>query len=166
MLPKIRTTKTITFKSKKIKTFGYLILSSLFVFTAIFFLKEKPFIGWLSIVFFGIASLVFLIHLLPNSNYLKIHQNQIEIRTLYKSNFVNKKDIADFGIAKISIIHVGNQFLNYDKQAVGYNFTESSSKNNALGKINKNISYYQAALPDNYGYKPDELVKILNDWLK
>jgi len=150
---------------KKIKTIGYLIICSLFVIAGISIIEEKALIGWIGIIFFGIGLILLLFQLLTNSSYLKIHETQIEIRTIYKSKFIHKKEITEFGIAKIPMIHIGHNYLNYNKKVVGFNFIESSSLNTELSNFNKEISHYQDILPDNYGYKPEKLVEILNDWL-
>ena len=155
--------KTLT--PNKLKTIGYLLCCLTFVYVGIEIIKENTFMKWLGIAFFGFGSIVLVILLLPNSTFLKIHKNQIEIRKFYKSSFISKKEILEFGIVEIPIIHIGYTFLNYHKKMVGFNLVKSSKSNTRLNKTYKSIFDYQKTLPDNYGYKPEKLVELLNDWL-
>ena len=149
----------------KLKTIISLLGCLIFVYIGFSIIKEDDLMKWLGIVFFGFGSIIFIIQLIPNSSYLKVYKNQIEIRKFYKSTFINKNEISEFGIVEVPIIHVGYSFLNYNKKLVGYNLVKNSKSNTRLNKINKDIFDYQKTLSDNYGYKPEKLAGLLNEWL-
>ena len=43
-------------------------------------------------------------------------------------------------------------------------YDDSKAKGTTLGSINAGIIGRNAALPDSYGYSPEELVTLLNGW--
>ncbi|MGB0891091.1 MAG: hypothetical protein ACPGUU_01975 [Flavobacteriaceae bacterium] len=157
--------KIKTLGPSKLKTIISLLGCLIFVYIGFSIIEEEDLMKWLGIVFFGFGALGFAIQLLPNSSYLKVHENRIEIRKFFKSNFIYKTEIEEFGIVEVPIIHIGYSFLNYHKKMVGFNLVKGSKSVTKLNKINKSIFNYQKTLPDNYGYKPEELAGLLNEWL-
>ncbi len=148
----------ITFYPSKIKSFFLFLISLIFVFLALYINKTEEIFYWLCLVLFGLGAVIFLLQILfPKSFYLKITEKGIEIKSLFKSSFMSWEIIKDFEVGKIH-----TRFRN--KKMIMINFEDSYSKQIFGRNLAKLISGYEGALPDNYGMKHEELVKILNKY--
>lgn len=155
--------ETIILKPKKIKTIGFLLLSCLFVVLAFSLLDEKPFIRWISIVFFGLGVIIFIIQLLPGSTYLKLTHEGFEVKNLFRSNFTKWAEINAFRIGIVPIDIYWNDFhfwWDWNKKMVLFDY-----KKTRKGNFNsKDVFDNQEALPDSYGMSVEELVQLMNEW--
>ena len=89
-------------KPNPLKTVLLLIVSLAFVATTPIAMEKNPTMSWLGAVFFGLCTLVFIIQLIPNSSYLKLTEEEFEVRSLYKSHFTSWSDIEYFGVGEIN----------------------------------------------------------------
>jgi hypothetical protein len=160
--------ETLILRPRNLKTIGLLLISFTLVLGGVILIDESPLISWFCISFFGIGVIVFTLELIPNSNYLKLTKDGFEIRSLYKSNFTKWNDINSFkaGVLKIPVYNVLGTFFNKKKKMVFFDYKETHRKNKITKSLSKSLSGSQAALPDLYGMKADELAKLMNDWKK
>ena len=140
-------------KSNKLTIVILLLVSTLFVFLGITVIKENMFVKWLTIIFFGLGIVVFIIELLPNSRYLKLTNEGFEVRSLYRSHFTKWTEVSGFGIYYVSF-----------NTMVTFNYTEEHKKHKTGKKISKILSSYQGGLPQTYGMKATELAALMNAW--
>ena len=109
----------ITLYPSKTKTILLLIVSLIFTFGGIFLIQKGDNFGWVVSSFFGLCTLVFIIMLLPNSTYLKISEEGIEMKSLFrKSQILPWNIIETFGTGYIGLNEMVtlNFSENYNKQ--------------------------------------------------
>jgi hypothetical protein len=132
---------------------GLLVVCSLFVAGGVWMASKGQWMGWVGIVFFGLGVIVALVQLLPNASYLRLTENGLEVRSLYRSWFVSWDEIAYFAIANIGYGDV-----------VVFMFSDRYHKAKTSRALARAIAGYEGALPDTYGMKADELCCLLSEW--
>ena len=85
-------------RPKPLKSIGLLFVSILFVACGFIFIKEDPFMAWITIIFFGLGVIVFVIQLIPNSSYLKLTKDGFEVKNLFKSDSTKWSDVNSFKV--------------------------------------------------------------------
>jgi hypothetical protein len=127
--------------------------------------RAKPSDVWIAyacIIFFGLCGLVFAVQLLPGSSFLKIGKDGFEFRALWRGTSLRWSDVEEFGVAEFTLYHAG---IPLKHRMVGFRFSPSCkqrSKHLALRRVNEALVGYEAALPDNFGMKHEELARLLN----
>lgn len=145
--------ESIILKPKRSRTIGLLLVCTIFVAVGSFLLDKEPIVAWFTIVFFGLGVIVFIIQLFPNASYLKLTKEGFEIRSLFRSDFTNWKDV--------QVFRSGNAGPN---KMVMFDFAERHKKFKQGKKIAKSISGNQGALPNSYGMSVTELAELMNEW--
>lgn len=113
--------------------------------------REEPIAGAIGIVLSGVVGLVGAIQLLPGSSYLRLTDEGMTFRSLFRSFSYKWWEIADFGIARVG-----------GSRVVGWNFSRFYQGQERLRTVNQALSGFQAALPDSYGMQVDSLKELLN----
>lgn len=132
-------------KPRKIKNIFMILISLGFVVLGISLLEKKLWLGVLSILFFGVCFIIFIINLLPNSVYLKIDERGIEMKNLFRITFIPWKAVNAFSTKSIFLKMVT---FNIDEKLL----TDSMIK----GKT--------GAFPDTYGMSAKNLAALLNNY--
>jgi len=107
--------------------------------------------GYFCAAFFGICLLVFLVQLLPRAAYLHLEPGGFTFCSLFRKHSVPWTDVTEFAVARIGF----NRLVGWDYRPGCCRYTRTAS-------ISKAISGCEAALPDNYGMKPQALAELLN----
>ncbi|WP_407405811.1 STM3941 family protein [Chryseobacterium sp.] len=136
----------ILLKPSKLKSILLSIISITFVILGVTLLEKNLLVGILNIVFFGICFAVFIIQILPSSSYLKINEQGIEMKNLFKTTFIPWESVSDFRtknffINKMVVFDIEKKFLENDK-----------------------IKPKTGAFPDTYGMSALQLAQLLNDY--
>jgi hypothetical protein len=140
-------------RPSKSKTILLAFGSLLFVVAGIWILEDDNWGHWFVIAFFGVCFLVAVVQLFPGSSELKLTKEGFTITSLFKSHFTPWKDVQYFKEG-----YVGRTKM------VMFDYVDDHNKF-PLGKsISKYLSKSHSALPDTYGLKTSNLVKIMNDW--
>lgn len=141
-------------RPSKLKTLVLLIICLVFSFGGIFLIRKGDNMGWLVFSFFFIGVIVFIITLLPNSSYLKISVEGIEIKTLFKkSQMISWGVIDEFGAAYIGV-----------NKMVTINFNENYNQQKVGRNVASSLTGFEGALPDTYGMDASKLANLLNDY--
>ena len=141
-----------TFRTSRIKVAVLLTSSVAFVATGVWMASEKPLIGYLCIVFFGLCALVFTVQLHPNSSYLTVSPDGFTFCALFRQTFVPWSQTTEF-----VVVNVRNH------QMVGWNYALGYQGQKAGRVLAKAIAGVEAALPDTYGIKASDLANLMND---
>ncbi len=127
--------------------------SALFVFVGVLLIRDgRPF-GWLPTICFGLSAIVFLIQLHPRASLLILTSEGFEVRALFLSYNYLWKDVSDFFVKRIA-----------HRSMVVFNFVDDYEPQPHMRKLDSTVPGAEAALPDTYGKKPEELLSILNAW--
>ena len=131
----------------------YLAGSLVFVMGGIWGVKQGQPILWVPIVFFGLCSLVFLVQLHPESSSLTLTPEKFVVRSLFRSYEHTWDEVDHFFPKNIA-----------SNKTVAFSYAPEYTGQQQARKISSKIAGAEAALPDTFGMKPDELASMLNAW--
>lgn len=136
------------------KLAGLLALSLLLVAGSVLSIKRDLPGGWPGALFFGLCALVFLIQFHPRSSYLRLNREGFIVCSLFRqSPLVPWRDVGPFQVAKIP--RARRTFVVYEW---------NTKKHPTLQAISRSIAGTNAALPDTYGLRAEQLADLLNEW--
>lgn len=135
----------------RMKMFVMLAGSLAFVAGGLFMLDNSKMIGYLSVAFFGLCALVFLVQLLTRTSYLIVDAQKFTVSSLSRKSDVAWSDVERFLVVSIS----GNKM-------VGWNFNPGYSTGTSHALAVK-LAGVQNTLPDTYGMKAEELADLMNE---
>jgi hypothetical protein len=109
--------------------------------------------GWFPLLFFGACALVGLIAVLPHAGALMLDGDGFEVTNLFRRHRSRWQDVSAFEAQSIPPAH---------QLFVVYN--DASVSTSSLAKINTAIVGRNAALPDTYGQRAEDLARLLEQW--
>jgi hypothetical protein len=113
-------------------------------------------VGWVSVIFFGLSGIVAVAQLFM-SGYLMLTPEGFTVRGLGRQYRTAWSDVAGFSaIRPTSMYPVSKMIV--------YNFAPGYSRMPGIRRLGRQISGYEAGLPDTYGMKPDDLAALMNEW--
>ena len=107
-------------------------------------------VGWASIVFFGMCAMLIPLQFLPGASYLHLASEGFTYCNAFRAHTVRWEDVQEFGVMRVQ----HNRF-------VGWNYTPDYQARAALRSFSKSIAGYEACLPDTYGLKVEKLAEVL-----
>jgi hypothetical protein len=140
--------------SKKRAALNLFVCLGFVIVGAILARHEARIIGWLSVLFFGLCTAVFVLQFLPNASYLRIRRDGFRFCSLFRqSPLILWRDVSDFRVARVP--PTGHRIVVFDWQA---------APNRNVRRINRHLVDASDGLPDSYGLRPEELADLLNAW--
>jgi hypothetical protein len=109
--------------------------------------------GWFPLLFFGACALVGLVAVLPHAGALVLDRDGFEVTNLFRHHRSRWQDVSAFEAQSIPPAH--QFFVVYD---------DASVSASSLAKINTAIVGRNAALPDTYGQRAEDLAQLLEQW--
>lgn len=152
------TTLPKTLYPSRTKNIIYLIISLILLVICIATLKTQKATYWtiFSTIFFSISVIIFILALIPGSSYLRLTQEGLEIKNLFRSNAIKWTQIKQFYVLDLGI-----------KKMIALEFSANDTQANLdLSIPNKSKVKAPAALPNTYGMNAEELADLLNALLK
>lgn len=143
---------SVTLRPSIIKTLLLFLISVVFLAIGFWMIQKHELAGWLGVFFFGICTCVSIIILVPNSTYLKLSDEGFEICALYRKSFTKWNEVDCFTV----------RYIGKSKYVV-FNYTDKSRKR---ARTSQALAGYDAALPDSFGMKVEELADLMNKWKK
>jgi len=140
-------------RPKKSKIILLAFVSFMFTIGGIFIIKDEDVKGWLISIFFGLCFTVAIIQLIPGSPQLKLTTEGFIMTSLFRSHFIKWEDIKHF-----------KEGYTGTKRSVVFDYVDSHNKFSIGKNIAKQLSDSHGALPDTYGLKTSELVRLMNKW--
>ncbi len=109
--------------------------------------------GLLAVAFFGLCAVVFAVQLHPGASWLEIHDDHLELCTLFRRSQIPFERLAGFSVFRMRL----NKMiaLRYEPEA-----PRASARALARG-----FTGAEGCLPDTYGWKAEALCNRLNDTL-
>jgi hypothetical protein len=138
------------------KHFAYFLVCVVFTAIGVWQLRLHPtdVVGWISVVFFGLGSAIFIVQFLPGASYLRVEQEGFLFCSLYrKSPLIPWRDVSDFRVA--SVPPVGHPLVVFDWH---------TAPSRRFRAANQFLVSATDGLPDTYGLPPRQLAGILNEW--
>lgn len=141
----------------KRKVVGMLIIMMIFVIVGVWLLKRDPWIGWWTIGFCGLGSVVFIVQLLPGSSFLRIDQDGLLVRNLFKEFRI------DFATVKQFVVYDVGGFIPIGRPRMVGMYMVSPTRGTRFAR---SVTGVDGGLPDTYSMNADELANLLNDRLE
>jgi hypothetical protein len=154
-------------RPRKVKWALVLLVSVAFVGIGLMMLRHPSVSGdriWsvAGVVFFGVCGIASLLQFLPGSSFLRLTPEGLAIRAMWRTTFYRWSDIERFGVAELKASAAG---VRSRHRMVGLDFSASypcGDKARTLKSINRTMTGFEGALPDNYGWDCAELAAHLN----
>lgn len=147
--------RVLELKPARLKTLALVLGSALLATLGWHFFAGVPALRWIFAVFFGSGVLIFGVNLAPGSSYLRLSPEGLTYCSLYKPRHYSWHEIERFGVMVVGM-----------NRMVGFSFSSSYRGLERTRKAVAAVSGYEVGLPDTYGRKPDDLIKLLNEWKK
>jgi hypothetical protein len=115
---------------------------------------EADLAGWVLILFFGLGAIVFCLHLLPGSAYLKLDPAGFTVCSLFRAHSYRWYEVDSFEVGKFR-----------RRKLVVFNFSNLHRGQEFVRKLSSAIGGYEGALvPETYGLSAEELAATMNEW--
>ncbi|WP_238345815.1 hypothetical protein [Luteimonas saliphila] len=135
-----------TLRPSPAKWLAMVAISAVFVWIGLRIMGTHPLIGWSSLVFFGLCGGLAVLNLLPGASCLVLDEDGFEIVSLFRRSRVRWTEVARFGETRVGL-----------HRLVGFDFVDGHAGSDRLRRVNRNLSGFQAALPDTYGLSARDL---------
>ena len=122
-----------------------------FVLIGIWMVRCGEMLGWVGIAFFGLCLSVSLICMLPNASYLRLTHDGFTMCSLFRAHTIGWDDVTGFGVGRV-----------FANKMVMFNFVESYRRFPKLRAFNSEVVGFEAAIPDSYGLRHEDLADLLN----
>lgn len=140
-----------TLRPARWKTVLFLLVCLAFAGVGIAMIGDGRAVGYFCAIVFGLGAAVFAVQLHPRAAYLRLERDGFTFCSLFRAHQVRWAHVEGF-----ALIRVG------PNRMIGWNFRAGHvPKGRTVGYASA-LSGYQAALPDTYGMKGEELVWLLN----
>ena len=147
----MQTNEPILLRPKATKWLAVAVGSFAFVLIGIWMVRSREVFGWFGIVFFGLCLSVSLMCLLPHASYLRLTPDGFTICSLFRAHTIRWDDVTDFGVGRV-----------LTNKMVMFNYAESYQHSPKLRSFNTELTGFDAAIPDSYGLRHEELADLLN----
>jgi len=147
------TGQTLIFRPSRRKVVSMLFISVAFVAGGIFGIRAGHWVGWLSVLLFGLGGVVFALQLLPQSAYLRVGPDGFTVCTLFRAHSCRWSDVGPFQVVRVG-----------PKDIVGFSFSDSYRGPRHLAGLNNNLVGTEAAvaMAGAWNIRMEELASVLN----
>jgi hypothetical protein len=142
----------MTLHASKVKMLGLVAISAVFVVIGIYMSPKEPVMGLLCAGFFGLCGIVGVLGLIPGGSYLLIERDGFTMSSLFRKHSYRWREVGPFGVKRIS-----------RNKMVCWNFAPNYSGPKRGASVSKTLTGIEAALPDTYGKKAEDLAELMNE---
>ena len=144
-----------TLYPNRVRTVLLLLGSAVLVVGSALIVRHGDATGYFCGGFFVLCMLVFGLQLHPRATYLHLTTEGFTYGSLFRAYSVRWTDVREFGVI---VIH--------RRGLVAWNFVPGNERAGKMRRFNQAFSGYEAALPNTYGIKAQELADGLNHLLQ
>ena len=146
----------LTLYPSRVRTALWLLLALVFVAIGVLMVRDGKPAGYLVGGVFALGALVFTINFLPQAAYLQLTEEGFTFCSLFRAQRVPWDTVSEFAVIVLPTATMSRPRL------VAWNFVRGYPSKGSARKISQALSGYEAALPDAYGLKHDELAELMN----
>jgi len=146
-------TDELVIKSSPKKGILVLILSIALVALSIWAIDEKPFLGWVGAVFFGLGVPASLMMLRPNHMYLKLDSEGFDLVVGKRHNITRWGDVQRFEMGKMS----GNKLI-------GIHYSPEYQAQRGARAVASSLAGIEAVIADHWALSLDEVLLTLEEY--
>lgn len=144
---------SLTLYPSKWKDILYLLISIVLSSGGVLMILDGEKIGWFVTIFFGASSLIFIKSLIRPISYLQLNERGFTVFYNAKSDLILWKEVSEFETTKVQ-----------GKKMVIFNFNQFNEEHEICRMVATLLVGADAALPDTYGKKAEELAVLMNEW--
>lgn len=130
-----------------------LLIALALVAGGVFLILQGERFGWLVAGFFALGIPLALFMLRPNSTYLRLDRDGVELSRPFKPVRLKWSDVDEFHVVRM----YGNKFI-------GIRYSASYPGTPTARKLASAITGVEGALPDHFTIPPEEVCQTLNQW--
>ncbi|MFO0965439.1 MAG: hypothetical protein U0793_07615 [Gemmataceae bacterium] len=150
----------VTLYPKKLSAVWLLLACSAFVAGGIWMAEKKGWIGYACAGFFSLGIPVALVQLLPGSAYLQLDDNGLTYCSLFRKKSIPWSLIDEFFVVTLKQAGLKVHTM------IGFNHVPGYQGKRFGRGLSRAVAHCEGALPDTYGKKAEELVVLLNSYLR
>jgi hypothetical protein len=143
----------VIFRGSVRKALIVLLISIGFVVLGAWATAERPILGWLCIGFFGLGIPASLLMMRPNSTYLKLDADGIDVVSMWRHHKLEWSDLDGFRMASI-----------HGARMIAIDYSSAYTKQKAGRALASALSGMEGAIADHYTVPLDQVLQALNDW--
>lgn len=143
----------VIFLGSRKKALMVLALSIGFVFLGSWLTTENPVLGWLCIAFFALGIPASLFMLRPNSTYLKLDADGIDVVSMSRHHKLKWVDVDAFRMARI-----------HGAKMIAIEYSEEYTKQRAGRAVALALAGMEGAIADHYSAPLEQVLQTLNEW--
>src|SRR5262249_43431430 len=136
-----------------------LVGSALFTAGGIWMIHEQKSSGWFVAIIFGIFTAVAGVQLFPGSDFLRLTPDGFTMKAMFRTTSTRWKDVSGFGVVKMQ----QHGFLTVNTM-VGFDYVDSYDRSRIGRNLARAMTGCEAALPNLYGLRAEELASLMNSW--
>jgi hypothetical protein len=145
-------TISATLRPSRLKTASLFLVCAAFVAGSVLMVRDGKTAGYFCGGFFALGLPIFAIQLHPKAAYLHIAPDGFTFCSLFRSHSIQWAHVQEFAVIQVGL-----------NRMVAWNFTAEYPATGRARGFSKALCGYEAALPDTYRLKPQELADILNN---
>ena len=143
----------VIFRGSLRKALVLLLISIGFVILGAWATTERPIIGWLCIAFFGLGIPASLLMMRPNSTYLKLDADGIDIVSMSRHHKLKWSEVDAFRMTSIR-----------GAKMIAIDYSSEYTKQKAGRAVASALSGMEGAIADHYTVPLEQVLQVLNDW--
>jgi hypothetical protein len=143
----------VIFRGSVRKALIVLLISIGFVVLGAWATAERPILGWLCIGFFGLGIPASLLMMRPNSTYLKLDADGIDVVSMWRHHKLEWSDLDGFRMASI-----------HGARMIAIDYSSAYTKQKAGRALASALSGMEGAIADHYTVPLEQVLQALNDW--
>lgn len=113
--------------------------------------RVPAWVGWTSVLFFGLVAMVGLVQLIPGASSLTLDATGFEVVKFFRRSRRRWSEVGDFAVWR----HAGNDLVVFEA---------ARPAPAALASANRALTGRGAGLPDTYGLPAEDLATLLVAW--
>jgi hypothetical protein len=143
----------------KLKATALVVGGAIFVAIGVAVVRGGNSSGWWAIGFFGLCAAVGVVQLIPGTNQLTIDRTGITVRTLFRPWNILWADVDSFYVAQLKTGLATNTLI-------GIHYSHTFQRMATGRRVAYAMTGVEAAIPNAYAMKADNLCNLLNDCKK
>lgn len=143
----------LTLRARPLTQLAWAGISGVLCLAGVGMVRDGQKLGFFVGSFFGLCALVFMVQVLPSASYLRLTSDGFELCSMFRTSMFRWDDVAEFQVGRIG-----------RATFVVFEFAPAFTGQRRARGLARALAGYEAALPDTYGRRADELASILNDW--
>ena len=143
----------VIFRGSRSKALVLLVLSVGFVFLGWWLTMEHPVLGWLCVAFFGLGIPASLFMLRPNSTYLRLDADGLDVVSMSRHLKLKWGDVDAFRMARI-----------HGAKMIAIDYSAEYTRQKTGRAVALALAGMEGAIADHYSVPLEQVLQTLTEW--